>query len=77
MVVPLNDKCGIRRELFTRLLDPPPGAADVAGEDQRLSLGPAFGQALLDEKLICPPLLGSCHWRNSEWLSQTRRSLKS
>jgi hypothetical protein len=42
----------IRRELLARLVDPPPGAADNPGEDQRLRLRPAFGQALVDKKLI-------------------------
>ena len=48
----------ISRELLARLVDPPPGAADDPGEDQRLRFRAAFGQALLDEELIGPRLLG-------------------
>ena len=58
MVVPLDGKRRIGRELFARLFDPPPGAIDDPGEDQRLSLGPAFGKTPLDEELIGPPLCG-------------------
>jgi hypothetical protein len=56
MVVPFDGKRRIRGELFARLFDPPPGAADNPGEDQRLRPRPAFGQTLLNEKLIGPPL---------------------
>src|SRR5271165_3780914 len=58
MIVPLDGKRRIRRELFARLVDPPPGAADDPGEDQRLGLGSTFGKTPLDEELIGPPLRG-------------------
>ena len=41
----------IRRELFARLVDPPAGGMDGAGQDQRLSLGPACGKSPLEEEL--------------------------
>jgi hypothetical protein len=58
MVVPLDGERRIRCELFPRLFDPPPGAIDDPGEDQRLRPGAAFGQAPLDDKLIGAPLSG-------------------
>ena len=58
MVIPLDGKHRIRRELLTRLVDAPSRAADDAGEDQRLGLGPAFSKAPLDEELIGAPFRG-------------------
>jgi hypothetical protein len=52
MIVPFDGKGRIGRELFARLVDPPPGAADDPGEDQSLSLGPAFRETPLNEKLV-------------------------
>jgi hypothetical protein len=48
MSVTLNGERRIGGELFARLVDPLAGAADDSGEDQRLSLGPAFCETPLD-----------------------------
>ena len=58
VVVPLDRKHRICRELFARLFDPPPGAPDNPGEHQGLTPGAAFGQPLLNQELIGPPLCG-------------------
>jgi hypothetical protein len=49
MIAPLECERCICGQLLARLVDPPPGRADEAGEDQSLCLGPAFGETLLDE----------------------------
>ena len=54
MIVAFDGKRRIGRELLARLVDPPSSAADNPGEDQRLSLGPAFRQSPFDEKLVGP-----------------------
>jgi hypothetical protein len=48
MIMAFDGKRRIRRELFSRFVDPPSGAADDPGENQRLSLGPAFCETPLD-----------------------------
>jgi hypothetical protein len=39
-------------DCFTGFVDPPLASIDDTGEDQRLRLGAAFGEAAIDEKLI-------------------------
>src|SRR6266446_754075 len=56
VISPLEHERRVRHELFSGLVDPPPGRADKTGEDQRLRLCPALGEALLDEELIGPSL---------------------
>jgi hypothetical protein len=42
----------IGRHLLARLVEPPRAGKYLASEDQRLGLGPALGQAALEEQLI-------------------------
>src|SRR5216683_2970529 len=56
VISPLEHERRVRHELFSGLIDPPPGHADETCEDQRLRLCPALGEALLDEELIGPSL---------------------
>ena len=47
---------GFLGERSARLVDPPPAGGHQTGEDQRLGFRPAFGEPLVDEKLIGAPL---------------------
>src|SRR5262249_10371532 len=60
MTPPLERQHQISRELFSRFVDAPSVAPDEACEDQRLSLRPAFRQALFNEELVGAP---SCRHR--------------
>jgi hypothetical protein len=55
MIASFQRKRRVCCELLAGLVDAPLTVADEAGEDQRLRLCPAFGEALLDEELIGPP----------------------
>jgi hypothetical protein len=56
MVAAGERQSGFRRQCGAGLIDALAAGKDLAGEDQRLCLGPAFGEPLLDQQLIRPDL---------------------